>query len=85
MPVVVDRGTAALSIGVVGLGTDDAIAADMCMIVVCVVPAAAGVTTVVFIAQISVATDFVVTVIDFTVTAAMGLVAVNRGSAAPGI
>ena len=55
------------------------------MVVVCVVPAAASVATVVFIAQISIATDFVLTVIDFTVTAAMGLVTVNRGSAAPGI
>lgn len=80
--VVVDRSAAALCIGVVGLGTNVAVATDVSTFVERLTTAASGVAAVVLVLQFAVAAHVLVAVIDFAVTTAVRRVLVDRGAAA---
>ena len=78
---VVDGRVTATSVGVVGLGSDDTVAADVGLIVVGVVSTAAGVPVEALSFQLSTAADVVVAVIHLTVAAAVRAGSVDLRSA----
>jgi len=79
---VIDGRVTATSVSVVGLGSDDTVAADVGLIVIGVFSTAAGETAETLVLQLSTAADVVVAVIDLTVAAAVGAGSVDLRSAA---
>ena len=77
--------TPMVSIGVVGLGTDVAVATDVSAFVERLTTAASGVAAVVLVLQFAVAAHVLVAVIDFITTASVRRVLVNYGPTTVGM